>query len=72
VTLRDEFLEEVTTFPYGSSDDLVDALTLYLGYVDDTGQPPSVEKVIMGFNTRKGLRKEGNTVMYGRRKLFRL
>lgn len=68
VALLDEFLDELVTFPHGSSDDLVDALTLYLGHVDETTGQKSTDKIVTGHGMlyRNGLGKDGRRYYKGR------
>lgn len=43
----DEFLDEITAFPYGANDDQVDALTQYLKWLADNTAPPQQDLVAL-------------------------
>lgn len=47
-----EFIEEVTAFPNGNNDDMVDALTQYLNWSSVTPAAPKRELVVMGAGRR--------------------
>ncbi|TIS07575.1 MAG: hypothetical protein E5X14_12745 [Mesorhizobium sp.] len=48
----EEFLDEITAFPYGANDDQVDALTQYLKWLADNTVPPQEDLVILHVRPR--------------------